>query len=351
MKMLAKCRLGILAALLFAGWSVPALAQSAAAAAVDHPMAGLYRGKTVDVWIGYSAGGGYDAYARLLTRHMGKHIPGNPAMVARNMEGRGSLLLANWLYTSAPDDGLVFGTISRGSAFDPLLGLPGADYDPTQYGWIGSANNEVSVCVAWHTTPVNKFEDALANELVVGGTGGSDDTSQFPKVLNDVLGTKFKLVKGYAGGNEISNAMEKGEVGGRCGWSWSSVKSTRMKWVEQGKIRVLVQLALERHPELPGVPLVTQMASTDEQAQILKLIFARQVIGRPFVAPPGLPPERLELLRQAFAETMRDPDFLADARAEKLEITPVPGEYIDRLVAEVYKTPKEIAVKAGALLR
>lgn len=350
-EMLTKYRLGAIAALLFSAWSVPASAQTAAAAAVDHPLASIYRGKTVDVWIGYSPGGGYDAYARLVTRHMGRHIPGNPTLVPRNMEGGGSLLLANWLYSSAPDDGLAFGTISRGSAFDPLLGLVGAEYDATKYGWIGSANNEVSVCVAWHTSPVRKFEDVLANELVVGGTGGSDDTSQFPKVLNDVLGAKFKLVQGYAGGNEISRAMEKGEVAGRCGWSWSSVKSTRMHWVEQEKITVFLQLALERHPELPGVPLVTQLASTEEQHQLLKLIFARQVMGRPFLAPPGIPPERLELLREAFANTMRDPEFLADARAQKLEITPVPGEYIDRLVAEIYKTPKEIALKAGALLR
>jgi tripartite-type tricarboxylate transporter receptor subunit TctC len=312
----------------------------------------FYKGKNVELYIGYSVGGGYDIYARLLAKHMGKHIPGNPNVLPKNMEGAGSLRLANWLYNVAPKDGTAFGIIGRGTGFDPLLGRSkGAQFDATKYNWLGSANDEVSVCVAWHTSGIRRFEELLSKELTVGGTGAAADTDQFPRIINGMLGTKFKIVTGYPGGNDIGLAMERGEVNGRCGWSWSSVKATHQKWLDEKKINILVQLALEKHPDLPDVPLITELASSDEQRAILKLIFARQVMGRPFLAPPGLPPERVAALRKGFLDTMKDKDFLADAEKAQLEITPVAGEDIQRLVIDTHKTPPEIAKKAGDLLK
>jgi tripartite-type tricarboxylate transporter receptor subunit TctC len=322
-----------------------------AASAHAQSPAEFYKGKNVELYIGYSVGGGYDVYARMVARYMGRHIPGNPNVVPKNMEGAGSLRVTNWLYNVAPKDGSVFATIGRGTAFNPLLGLPGSQFEGPKFTWIGSANDEVSICAAWHTTGVTKFEDLQSKEIPVGGTGVSDDTVQFPKVLNAVLGTKMKIVSGYPGGNDAVLAMERGEVHGRCGWSWSSVKATHKSWIDEKKVNVLIQLALEKHPDLPNVPLVTDLAKTDEQRQILKLIFARQVMGRPFLAPPGIPQDRADALRKAFMDTMKDKEFLAEAEKAGLEITPVPGEQIQKLVSEVYKTPPEIAKKAGAIIQ
>ena len=311
----------------------------------------FYKGKTVEIYVGYSVGGGYDLYARLLARHMGKHIPGNPTIVAKNMEGAASLRLANWLYQVAPKDGTVFGTIGRGTAFDPILGLKGAQFDGTKFTWIGSANDEVSVCVAWQGNGVKTFEDLRSKELTVGGTGVSADTDQFPRIINGVLGTKMRIVSGYPGGNDVVLAMERGEVSGRCGWSWSSVKSTHKSWIDDKKMIVLVQLSLNTHADLANVPVVQDLATTDEQRQILKLIFARQTMGRPFLAPPGVPADRAAALRKAFMDTMADKDFLADAEKAQLEITPVDGEKVQALVQEIYQTPPAVAKQAAALLQ
>jgi tripartite-type tricarboxylate transporter receptor subunit TctC len=328
-----------------------AMLLSASCAHAQSP-ADFYKGKNVELYIGYSVGGGYDIYARLLAKHMGKHIPGNPNVVAKNMEGAGSLRLANWLYNVAPKDGTAFGIIGRGTGFDPLLGRSkGAQFDATKYTWIGSANDEVSVCVAWHTTGIRRFEELLSKELTVGGTGAAADTDQFPRIMNGMLGTKMKIVTGYPGGNDVGLAMERGEVNGRCGWSWSSVKATHQKWLDEKKVNVLVQLALQKHPDLPDVPLITDLATTDEQRAIFKLIFARQVMGRPFLAPPGIPPDRAGALRKAFMDTMKDKDFLADAEKGQLEITPVSGEDIQKLVMDIHQTSPEIAKRAGDLLK
>src|SRR5207253_2926123 len=197
-----------------------------------------------------------------------------------------------------------------------------------------SANNEVSICVAWNTSGITKFDDLLTKELIVGGTSTSADTDQFPRIVNGVLGTKMKVVTGYPGGNEVGLAMERGEVQGRCGWSWSSVKTTHQKWVDEKKFSILVQLGLDKHSDLPDVPLIVDLAKTDEQRQILKLIFARQVMGRPFLAPPGIPPDRVAALRKAFMDTLTDKDFLAEAEKAQLEINPVPGDKIQDLVKE-----------------
>jgi len=308
----------------------------------------FYKNRNVDEYVGYSTGGAYDFYARVIGRHMGRHMPGNPGLIPRNMEGAGSLRLANWLYRVAPRDGSAFGTIGRGIAFDPLLIGKGDQFDAVKFNWIGSANNEVSVCVALKDSGITKFEDLFTKELTVGGTGTSADTDQFPRVLNGVLGTHFKIVEGYPGGSEVLLAMERGEVSGRCGWSWSSVKSTHKSWIDEKKMIVLVQLSLNRHPELPDVPLVTDFAKTDEQRQILKMVFARQVMGRPYVAPPNVPEDRVAALRKAFMDTMVDPAFVTEADKAQLEINPVSGEDVDKLVKEVYATPPDVIAKAKA---
>ena len=334
------------------GIAAAIFALAAASIAQAQSAADFYRGKTVELYIGYSVGGGYDVYARMLARHIGKHIPGNPNVVPKNMEGAGSLRLANWLYNVGAKDGTVFGTIGRGTGFDPLFGHRNAQFDGAKFTWIGSANDEVSVCVVWNgRTKISKFEDLLTTPLTVGGTSAAADTDQFPLVMNGVLGTKMKVITGYPGGNEVNLAMERGEVDGRCGWSWSSVKSTRPSWVADKKVAILVQLALAKHPDLPDAPLVTDLAKTDEQRQILKLIFARQALGRPYLAPPGIPAARAEILRTAFMETMRDRDFLAEAEQAQLEITPVDGANLQKLVAELYATPPAVVKKAAELLK
>ncbi len=337
----AKCA-AVLCGILFG--EAQALAQS-------QSVADFYKGKSVDLMIGYSAGGGYDVYARLVARHLGKHIPGNPSVVPRNMDGAGSLRLANWLYTVAPKDGLAIGALSRGAAFDPLFGAPGAQFDAAKLNWIGSANNEVSVCAVWATTGVTSLEQMLTKPVLMGGSGGAADTDQFVHVINGVLGAQMKLIAGYPGGNEINMAMERGEVQGRCGWSWSSVVSTHPQWLRDKKVNVLVQLSLTKHADLPNVPLIMDLARNEQDKRVFGLVFARNVMGRPFVAPPNVPPERVEALRKAFIETMKDKDLLAEAEKTALEVNPVSGEEIQRIVLDAYQTPPEIVKRTGDLLK
>ena len=330
--------------------AIVAIALAAPIASAQSP-ADFYKGRNVDLYIGYSVGGAYDLYARVIARHLGKHIPGNPTIVPKNMEGAGSLRLANWIYNVGPKDGTALATIGRGTAFDPLLGSKGAQFRADRFTWIGSANNEVSVCVAWKGSGVTRFEDVLTKELIVGGTGQAADTDQFPRILNGVLGAKFKIVSGYPGGNDVTLAMERGEVKGRCGWSWSSVLATHKRWIDDKSITVLAQLSLNKHPDLPDVPLIMDFAKGEDQQQIFKLIFARQVMGRPYLAPPGVPADRADALRKAFMDTMRDPAFLAEAEKSQLEITPVAGPEVEKLVNDLYQTPKALADKAAEFIR
>ena len=330
--------------------AIAAMVLAAPIASAQSP-ADFYKGRNVDLYIGYSVGGAYDLYARVIARHLGKHIPGNPTIVPKNMEGAGSLRLANWIYNVGPKDGTALATIGRGTAFDPLLGSKGAQFRADRFTWIGSANNEVSICAAWKGSGVTRFEDVLTKELIVGGTGQAADTDQFPRILNGVLGAKFKIVSGYPGGNDVTLAMERGEVKGRCGWSWSSVVATHKRWIDDKSITVLAQLSLNKHPDLPDVPLIMDFAKGEDQQQMFKLIFARQVMGRPYLAPPGVPADRADALRKAFMDTMRDPEFLAEAEKSQLEITPVAGAEVEKLVNDLYQTPKALADKAAEFIR
>ena len=327
-----------LAALTIAGG--PAAAQS-----VEE----FYAQNDIELYIGYSVGGGYDTYARLIARHMGKHIPGDPTIVPVNMPGAGSLKLTNWMAEAAPQDGTVFGTIARAAPFDPLFGNDAAQFDPREMTYIGSANNEVSVCVAHARTGIDSVEKLREEPLFVGGTGDTADTVQFPKLVNAVVGTKMEIINGYPGGNDVVLAMERGEVDGRCGWSWSSVKATRMDWIENGDVNVLLQISTAKHPDLPDVPLVTDLAEGDDQ-RMLRLAFARQALGRPYVGPPGIPEDRATALQEAFMATMEDPEFLAEAEGLDLEITPISGPEVRELVMEAYDSNPEVVAKLRGIL-
>jgi tripartite-type tricarboxylate transporter receptor subunit TctC len=306
----------------------------------------FYKGRTITVLIGYSPGGSYDAAGRVLARHMGRHIPGNPSLVPQNMPGAGTLNLVNYLYNVSPKDGTAFGIFARGMAMEPLIGGTNAKFDATKLTWIGSAANEISLCATYATSPVKTWNDALSKEFTVAGNGSGSDPDVFANVLRNAFGVKNRLISGYPGSAEISLAMERGEIDGRCGWSWSSIKAEKSQWLAEHKLNLIVQLALEKAADLPTVPLITELATDDRQRQILKLIFSRQTMGRPFAAPPAIPAERAQALRQAFDLTMKDPEFLAEAQARGLEINPVSGNDVEKLIAELYRTPKDIVAEA-----
>jgi tripartite-type tricarboxylate transporter receptor subunit TctC len=311
----------------------------------------FYAGKVVTLYIGFSPGGGYDTYGRLVARHMGKYIPGSPTIIPVNMEGAGSLRLANWLYNAAPNDGLAIATVNRGIPFEPMVGKREfAQFDATKFTWIGSANNETSVCVAWERTGITRIEQLYDQVLFVGGTGPSADDHVFPTLVRGVLGLQMRLVTGYAGGNDVDFAMERGELDGRCGWSWSSIKSTRRNWLDDGSIKILLQLALQKAPDLPDVPLVMDLAQTEEDRQILRLFLLRLVLGRPYLGPPGIPADRAEALRRAFDQMVLDRQFLDEAARSRLEISPSTGEEVQRLLLEAYATPRELVDRAHALV-
>jgi tripartite-type tricarboxylate transporter receptor subunit TctC len=323
-----------------------ALGQAPVSAQTD----AFFAGKTISLYIGNSVGGGYDLYARILARHMVRHIPGAPMIVAKNMEGGGSLRAANFMASVAPRDGTAFATIGRGTAFAPLIGQRGANFDATKLTWVGSANDEVSACASWHTSGVVTAQDLFSKELVIGSTVASDDASQLPKLMNGLLGTKFKLVLGYPGGNEMNLAMERTETQGRCGLSWSSFAATQPEWVKSKKVNLLFQVSFAKHRDLPEVPLLLDLANTPEQRQILRLFAVRQVMGRPFFAPPDVPADRAAILRNAFDRTMADAEFLAEATKAKLEINPVSGVKVEQIVKEIYQTPPDLVKKAAELM-
>ena len=333
----AECAEFIVALACFACTALPAHAQSAEE---------FYKGKTINVVIGFSVGGGYDLYARHLARHIGKHIPGNPTVVPQNMPGAGSLKAANYLFTAAPKDGTTIGTFARTTGINPLLDS-GATFDSRQFGWLGSVTDDVSLCVSWNATPIKTWQDFISKPSTMGGQGPSSEPDMFARLFKNVFGAPIKLVAGYPGTNEIALAMERGEVDGLCGISWSTVKSRHAQWLKEKKIDLLVQASFKKVPELNDVPLAMDETKDKEKLQILKLILAAQQMARPFAAPPGIPPERKAILVKAFDETMKDPDYLADAKKLDLDVNPVSGKELDELLAELYATPKDVVKRAG----
>jgi len=334
----------------FALGAAAALALTISSASAQTP-AEFYKGKTIELDIGTSAGGGYDVHSRLLAKYMSKYLPGNPTIVPKNVTGAGGLRLANLLYNTAPRDGTTFGIILRAVPFEPMFGNKAAQFDASKFAWIGSASSEVSICVAWHTTGVKTLDDLLTTELTVGSLGISSDLSIFAKVINGVLGTKMNIVHGYPGGNEVMLAVERGEVGGRCAWSWSAAKATRKSWLDEKKVNIFAQMALSKHRELPDVPFILDRAKTADDLAIFKLMFARQEFAWPYVAPPGVPADRVEALRKGFMDTMQDPAFRADAEKATLEIEPMAGADIQRMVQELYATPPAVVAKAAEMMK
>ena len=318
-----------------------AVALGATEASADD-VASFYKGRTVTIDIGYSAGGGYDIYARVLAKHLGDHIPGNPTVIPQNMPGAGSLKAANYLYNIAPKDGTVLATFARGMAMQPLLDSQGIEFDAQKLTWIGSITNEVSTCAFWNTAGIKDWSDMQHKPFTVGGTGASSDTDVFSKVIRHFFHLPLKLVTGFPGGQDVVLSLQRGEVNGRCGWSWSSLISRNRALYDSKQIIVPVQLGLRKHPDLPNVPLVMDLSDDPKIKAALKMIFARQAIARPFAAPAGVPPERLQALRDGFDATMRDPAFLQEAKTLELEVAPVRGIEIDQLIKEIYATPPDI---------
>lgn len=323
-----------------------ALALSVAAPATAQSVEDFYRGRTVNILVGFSAGGGYDLYARLLGRHIGRRIPGNPAVTVQNMPGAGSLKATQYVYNVAAKDGLTLATVSRGMLTDPLFGT--ASFEPARLNWLGSITSETSVCATWKTSAVKSWDDMFKREFSLGSNSLGDDTANFALILRNVFGAKVKLVTGYPGGNDVNMAMERGEVEGRCGWSWSSLKSQK-RWLPN--INVLVQFNLEKNPDLLDVPRAIERAADDEQRQVLRLLIAGQYVGRPFFTTPEVPADRKAALRAAFDATMKDPEFLADAAKSDWEVTPVSGPTIDAFIGDIYRTPKDVVAKAAAAIQ
>ena len=305
----------------------------------------FHRGKTVSLLIGYSVGGGYDAYGRLVARHLGKHIPGNPSVVPQNMSGAGSLKAANYLYSVAPKDGSVIGTFSRSQGIAPLLDK--AEFDSTKFTWLGSVTDEVSLCVTRHDAPVKSFRELLVTPATFGGEGAGSDPNIFALLYRNVFGAKIKIVTGYPGTNEIQLAAERGEVDGLCGLSSSTLKGRYPHWLNDKKANILVQAGIKKQPELPDVPSASELAREPNQLQILKLLLIGQAMARPFAAPPGIPAGRRAALIAAFERTTADPEFLAEAERLNFEVNPVTAEKLDALLAEAYATPKDVIAKAA----
>jgi tripartite-type tricarboxylate transporter receptor subunit TctC len=304
--------------------------------------ADFYQGKQVTIVVGFTSAGTYDATARLFARHLGKYLPGKPSVIVRNMPGAGSLVAANSLYSSAPKDGTTLGVIGGGVVLEPLLGNAQANYDPRRFNWIGGRTRDNFLCLVWHTVPVQTLQDVTRRETIVGATGPGSRTLTYPKALNELLGTKFKIVPGYPGGNEITLALERGEVEGYCGWALGSIKTRAPDWLRDGKIRPLAQFTLAKTADLPNVPLATELARNDRERQAIEFFAADSVLAWPLMAPPDLPAERLAELRAAFDAMTKDPELLAEAAKQGLDVDPVSGAEIADLVNRLYRTPPDV---------
>ncbi len=336
MEMLMK-RAMVFAAALAAG-------SAAQAQSNDDAVANFYKGKTVQITVGSSPGGGYDTYARLIARHMGKHMPGNPTFVVANMPGAGSNVAANYVYNAAAKDGTVIGAVYGGAPLEPLIGVTPVQHDPTKAHFLGSANNDVYICVARKDATTTNVEDLFKKELLLGASNASS-TSDFPRILNSVIGTKFKMVLGYPGSREIGLAIDKNEVQAACGFAWPSISVTNPGWFgENGTMRVILQTHTKGHPDLnkAGIPNAMSFAKTDEQRAMLELFFAQMVFGRPYMLAAEVPKERVAALRKAFWATLQDPDLRAEARRASLEVDPVSAEDVHALIAKIYAAPKAL---------
>jgi len=337
-RMSALALAGALAAGLVAGLTAPAAAQE--------PFAG---GRPLTVVIGFGPGGGYDTWGRTVGRHMGRFLPGAPNVVPQNMPGGGSFVALNHLAAVAPKDGTVIGIVARDAPTGPITGATGARFNALEMTWIGTPTTETNVCIASNRAKVRTVQEMMATELIVGDTGVGTGTYTYPKALSQILGLKFRLVSGFRSSTDVMLAIERGEVDGIC-QSFDSIMNDRPDWIEKGVARVLFH-AGAANPSLKGVPAVLDLAKTDEQRALIRFLYAGQAIGRPFVAPPGLAPERVKMLRGAFDAAMADPQFREEAKKLRLDVDPVSGADLEKTIRDIYATPKAIVDKVGELIK
>lgn len=313
-----------------------------AASATAQSVADFYAGRHISIIVGSTTGGGYDTQARLMARHLGKHIPGNPSAIVQNMPGAGSLTATNHMYNAAPKDGSVIALVQRGMLLLKYFNPAGIRFELDKFGWIGSLNSETGLMVAWHTAPHKSMQDLFEKELIVGAIPGADP-EMTARLYNALLGTRLKIITGYPGTSEIALALERGEVQGSADWSWSSLKKAKPDWVRDKKVTLLVQGALQKDPELPHVPFALDFIRSEADRKVMQLYFTQKVVARPVIAPPGIPAERLTALRAAFKALTQDREFLAEAERSQLEIAPLPGEAVDKVIALIAATPPDVA--------
>jgi tripartite-type tricarboxylate transporter receptor subunit TctC len=330
--------------------TISALAIAATHPAVSADNNAFYRGKQIVLVVASGAGGGYDTYARSFARYVTKYIPGNPVVVVKNVPGAGGLIAANSLYHATTPDGLTIAALTNGAAMDPLFGETAARFDARKFNWLGSIGKLENICVTRQGGPITRIEQARTREITVAGSGATGNSAIMPKIVNRFLGTKFKVITGYAEGSGVTLALERGEVDGVCGMSYSTLKTTHPDWFRDHRVNVILQIGLNKLKELPSVPSAVDLVNGPDK-QILELILIRQEMGRPFALPPGVPADRIAMLRRAFEETMRDPAFIVEAAKLSLEIDPLTGQQISELLDKAYGAPKAIVAEAAKLAK
>lgn len=329
---------------------VVAILVGLAGSACADSLADFYRGKHITLVIGYGPGGGYDLYARMLGRFIGAHIPGNPIVVPQNMPGAGSRSAANWLYKVAPQDGSVIACLSQATPTDQALSEPGVQFDARKFNWIGNLNVVNNVLYVSSASGVATFAEAKMKPLAIGATGATSPSVLYPQVSNNLLGSKFKIIAGYPGGGDINIAVERHEIDGRGSDSWDSLKATHPDWLRDRAISVLFQVGPRRETDLPDVPLWTELAGNDAQRGVLALLSGDVSVGRPILTAPNVPADRVAALRQAFAETLRDPQFIAAAKQANLNMNPMSGEELQQAVDAIVSAPADVVAQVKAAI-
>ena len=322
----------------FVAFGLPAAAQSD----------GFYKGKQIRMVIPSGAGGGYDTFARVLSVHLRKHLPGNPNIVDQNMPGASGMLGTNWAASIAPKDGTVILATYNTLLIEPMFGNKSVKYDPRDFEWIGSMGKQQQVCVTWHTSPIKSIEQAKEREIVVAATGATGNSATMPKQLNQLIGTKFRVVPGYST-TESRLSLERGESDGICGLSYSTLKAAQPEWIDNKRINVLVQSGSKPQKGLESVPLVRNLVKNQEDIKVLDVLAFPEEVGRPFLMPPGTPKNVVQIVRRAFDATMKDPAFIADAEKARLDLDPMTGEEVEATIKEAYSTPKELIERAASL--
>jgi tripartite-type tricarboxylate transporter receptor subunit TctC len=321
-----------------------------AAPAHADAVADFYRGKTFTIVVGHETGTGFDIYSRTLARHIGRHIPGEPAVVVQNIVGASGLSAANWLYNVAPKDGTVMATFVHTAVFEPVMGNTAARFDPAKFSWIGNVDDGIGICGVSKASGINTFDDLRTKEVVFGGTGTTGPLSKYALAIKNLLGARIKLVAGYKGSASVKLAIDRGEVNGVCGVSLSTVQSQWKADYESGAFKIILQLSGKPRPSLAGVPHVESFAKSPEERQLFGLIFGVEALGRIYVAPPAIPPERKAALRAAFNATMQEPQFLAEAAKLKLDVEPETGQAVEEFIARISASSPDVVARAKAAL-